>query len=681
MHELQPPIRDAGAGFMNQSHTLPSIVSHPMSIPSPATLINGHHYPRAPQQVQLDAIERLQTQTSQNSGALAAQRRDIRQNEKSLQLVEENLRREFQAQLHRQSTDIRRMDETVGRLYHEMQTTRQVVEGFSREMHAMRGEIQAQGTNAPSGKHISAQDSALELMAHQIATIAQKANEVDTLKLAVEIMKNKIQRLEEGSNLASHPQPVSQDQSAQSTHTPHTTMSYNAAPVAVSHDNTPVHLSPHRSQSHSSIPSSTATLEANQRPESLPSQNGWATVNAGIKRPYPNGVESPREGHIHTFESPKRQRTGTDDFNGGSVASQGASPTQTYEAPVQPQTHTVPSQSHNTTGQILASESQYPVRSPYGTQDDPPSESWRPESQRVVEHRPRGRPRGSGRGGRGRKSTPAQVHPVGTSDWESSSWQGVPDSRMSPEGHYNHITPSGKGIVRRGNGGGGRGGHTPDRAASLGLQGVTASRGTTSPDEFYGSTKKSRSKPVRNADGVLIRKDGRPDMRSQSSAANLRRVHTKKDGNTSGSFQDSGSTTPNTPSPSAQALPELDAASKKHNEIMGRMFPRGMDESRKDHDYARQLFEEDYNYTAHARAKNPSVPRTKSPREMKKEQVEPCRIAESHTPKDGDVDMDRENGKVQTQVEQSNGNDTTIPDAQDREDSAALAAETSTSAS
>jgi hypothetical protein len=37
--------------------------------------------------------------------------------------------------------------------------------------------------------------------------------------------------------------------------------------------------------------------------------------------------------------------------------------------------------------------------------------------------------------------------------------------------------------------------------------------------------KKTRTKPIRNSDGVLIRKDGRPDMRSVSSANNLRKSH------------------------------------------------------------------------------------------------------------------------------------------------------------
>ena len=53
--------------------------------------------------------------------------------------------------------------------------------------------------------------------------------------------------------------------------------------------------------------------------------------------------------------------------------------------------------------------------------------------------------------------------------------------------------------------------------------------GSVEMDGPNSASKKSRSKPVRNSDGVLIRKDGRPDMRSVSSANNLRKVHAKKE--------------------------------------------------------------------------------------------------------------------------------------------------------
>lgn len=57
--------------------------------------------------------------------------------------------------------------------------------------------------------------------------------------------------------------------------------------------------------------------------------------------------------------------------------------------------------------------------------------------------------------------------------------------------------------------------------------------GSTYRDEGLGAsngnTKRSRTKPFRNDEGILIRKDGRPDMRSVSSAMNLRKVHAKKE--------------------------------------------------------------------------------------------------------------------------------------------------------
>jgi uncharacterized coiled-coil protein SlyX len=48
-------------------------------------------------------------------------------------------------------------------------------------------------------------------------------------------------------------------------------------------------------------------------------------------------------------------------------------------------------------------------------------------------------------------------------------------------------------------------------------------------NDLDSANKKTRTKPIRNSDGVLIRKDGRPDMRSVSSANNLRKVHAKKE--------------------------------------------------------------------------------------------------------------------------------------------------------
>ena len=53
--------------------------------------------------------------------------------------------------------------------------------------------------------------------------------------------------------------------------------------------------------------------------------------------------------------------------------------------------------------------------------------------------------------------------------------------------------------------------------------------GHSNEDDPGSGNKKTRTKPIRNAEGILIRKDGRPDMRSVSSANNLRKVHAKKE--------------------------------------------------------------------------------------------------------------------------------------------------------
>lgn len=262
---------------------------------------------------------------------------------------------------------------------------------------------------------------------------------------------------------------------------------------------------------------------------------------------------------------------------------------------------------------------------------------------------------------------PAQVV-LGTPEWEREDWQGVSESQTSPDGYYNHMARTGRGIVRRGSGGGGsasraRPPSASGRAVSLGMQGVTTGVGL--PADPYAHTKKTRTKPIRNADGILIRKDGRPDMRSQSSAANLRKVHARKEDPdrkdseqpytpTSG-LHHSASMGTETPSPT-NYLPAghdlTNSVQKKHNAIMGKMFPGGIDESRKDHDYASKVFDEGQDHTAHPRSQHhhhshhqpvqpvfrPNVEEGR-PLHIKKEQVE--RTLGSQSPDDGDVDMDR----------------------------------------
>lgn len=656
-HATQPPSREASAGVNRRD-----IVSAASQIRSPSETrhVNGHAYPRSPSEVSLDAIERLQTQISQNSGALAAHTRDIRRGEESFQQLESNLRREFAAQVQRQSVDIGRVDEAVARLHSEMQGMRQALEALSHDFMLTRSEVQ-RGAVTASAQPASVPDSALEMMAQQVAVVSHKTTELDNLRITVEIMKKKIHRLEQGAGTAPAPQPMQQMPLA-----PHSMVPSNAAPPAMSRDS-PAFQTPSNSQAHHSFgPPSTSTMpEGTYLPESTPSQStAWASVNgggnAGVKRMHTNGVKSPREGAIHVPGSPKRQKVAGADPQANFAHPQStpdgrdvAVTDPAFRAPsMLPSQRSIP---ESTPG----SQTQQSMYAPYGTQDGPSDDSWRPESQRDMEHRPRAR-RGGGpgsRGGRVRKSMPAQMHQLGTPEWERDDWHGVPDSQADPNGYYNHIAHPSRGIARRGSGGGGRGGYAQsERAGSLGSQGVSPGfgMGMGSPNDPYSHAKKTRSKPIRNADGVLIRKDGRPDMRSQSSAANLRKVHARKEGESSTQGSPTGFTSinshhldngPDTPSPSGYAHPDQDAPpeiQQRHTAIMGKMFPDGVDKSRKQHDYARQVFEEDHDHTAHPRSQNHSLQRleaNKASLKIKNEHLEQNQILDSQNPNDGDVDM------------------------------------------
>ncbi|KAF2831553.1 hypothetical protein CC86DRAFT_366899 [Ophiobolus disseminans] len=662
----QPTSREPSAGLAGR-RDFPSVASQ-MRSPSEVHQVNGSQYPRSPAEVTLDAIERLQTQISQNSGALAAHTRDIRRGEESFQQLETSLRREFAAQVQRQSVDIQRVDEAVARLHLEMQTMRQALEAVSHELVITRTEVQ-RGAATPHAQPASVPDSALEMMAQQVAVMSHKTTELDNLRITIEIMKKKIHRLESGS--APAPQSTQQtpqpSQSIPSSHV-HTTASFNNTPATVSQDS-PIFQTPSNPQTYRSFGPPPSTMpETIHRPEPTSSQStGWASVNAGVKRMHPNGIESPREGAIHVPGSPKRQKVAGADPQASYAPSQGRQPQHSFEnrdtgssdPRMLSQPPTLPTQ-RSIPESTLASQTQQSTYAPFGTQDGPSDDSWRPESQRNIEHRPRGRGRGGGpgsRGGRVRKSMPAQVHQLGTPEWEREDWHGVPDSQAGPDGFYNHVARSGRGIARRGSGGGGgRGGYAQsERAASLGSQGVSPGFGIGSPNDPYAHTKKTRSKPIRNADGVLIRKDGRPDMRSQSSAANLRKVHARKEGELSTQGSPTGFTptpllysasadAPGTPSPSGYAHPDTDAPAsvqQKHSAIMGKMFPTGVDQSRKQHDYARQVFEEDHDHIAHPRTQNhPRMDAAQAAIKIKKEKFEQNRIAESQSPNDGDVDMD-----------------------------------------
>lgn len=676
--------RDSSIGPTSRKD-YPRTASHVLS-PNELYNCNATTYPRSPGEVSLDAIERLQTQVSQNSGALAAHTRDIRRGEESFPALEATLRREFAAQVHNQAADIQRVDEAVARLHLEMQGMRQALETVSHELAINRTEVQ-RGAAAAPGPPARVSSSALELMAQQVAVMSHKTSELDNLRVTVEIMKEKIHYLEQGAKAT---QPASALKAAphifHSLHEPVSSQNYTSAST---HSTPAVHRtarSPEQTtpnpQTRQSFgqPLSSTLPESADRPESTPNQGtGWASINAGTKRMHMAGEESPLQGAVHVPGSPKRQKVAAADPEASYVPSQGLPYQHPYERSdaensgpsLQAPQPTLPTQ-HYIPEPGIASQMLQSVYAPYATQDGPSDDSWRPESQRIIEHRPRGRGRGGGPGSRedrARKSLPAQVHQMGTPEREKNDWHDVPGSQAGLDDYNSHVARSGRGIARRGSGGG-RGGYAQsERAASLNSQGVSPGFSIGSPNDPYAHTKKTRTKPIRNADGVLIRKDGRPDMRSQSSAANLRKVHARKEGELSTQGSPTGYThtnlhhsasndAPETPSPSGYGQPDQDVSSsvqRKHSAIMGKMFPSGLAESRRQNDYAHQVFEEDCDLIAHPRDQNHRSVQKSSAGKTKKERFVQRRALEILGVNDEDFDIDRtnEHGYEQTPDQQS----------------------------
>ncbi|KAI4953773.1 hypothetical protein J4E91_002621 [Alternaria rosae] len=628
-------------------------MSDPPEVPTMVPQTNGHHYPRSPEDVSIDAMARLQTQMSHNSGALAAHTRDIRLHQEKMDQTEETLRQEFQAKFLRQNDHIKRVEALAERLQTEMQGMRHAMENINHELYAIRMERQSGASATPhAAPSFAAQNAALEQMAQQMNVLSHKASDVDLISTTIEIMKGKIYRLEERAGPEPSQAPPFTYQAPPGSIAP-PSHSHQSTPTMTPNNRAPQPVSNGQQQQSSFVAPSTMTAPINApnvtNAQPAGSQaGGWATINAGVKRTHPNGVETPQEANTHAPGSPKRQRLVDNGASGYAASQQAPMTDHRFQTPTVPSQQTVPES-------VIGSQSQQSSYMPYATQDGPSDASWQPESQRMIEHRPRGR-RGGGpgsRGGRVRKSMPAHGT-LGTPEWERSDWQGVPDSQTSPSGYYHHIAQPGRGgIARRGSGGGGgRGGYpTSDRASSLGLQGVTAAMSFGSPGDMFGSAKKTRTKPIRNADGVLIRKDGRPDMRSQSSAANLRKVHSRNEGEASHSPTGftptnhqyaASANAPDTPSPNGYAADP--SASDKHNAIMGKMFPAGVDAARKQQDYTRQVFEENTDHTVHPRSQN-HAPTTKSAVQIKREQVERNRISETQSPRVQDTDVDMDTGE------------------------------------
>lgn len=374
-----------------------------------------------------------------------------------------------------------------------------------------REQIQNRSDNAPTNRPESAD---IDVLTSQLLAISNKANEVDGLKVQLDLLTRRMRRMERDPNQPSDsPASAAPGSAVLPSHTPE-------QPAHSYHH--PSHQLPHqrpteepRPESHSHHPPGTrhaqehlqlpedrtlpgfraldtsasvrgwrpanhqaasprqaATSAAAGQPvparHDAPPSSGWAAVNAGTKRP----VSMDGPGSLDGSASPKRQKLAT----------------------LMPR----------------AAEHHQPAQHP-GTnivQLPPPSgvhDSW--HKDKVV-----GRGPEEDRDGASKRMA------------ELREWAANRDSYRRQPQHAYALSPQDPYRPRE---------LQPANFSPEGHRILPVNE--SSPP--LGETKKSRTKPTRNADGILIRKDGRPDMRSISSAQNLRKVHAKKEAERSAEMQ------------------------------------------------------------------------------------------------------------------------------------------------
>jgi hypothetical protein len=304
-------------------------------------------------------------------------------------------------------------------------------------------------------------------------------------------------------------------------------------------------------------------------PEPEPQPSGWAAVNAA-KRPldehHPQHESSQPGSPKRPKLAPLKPRSSFGDEHHQSPYAQPAHVEASIQARGRLPSGEVPLQPHPPTNPAQA-----PGQASYRfitTMGQSPEEHWRtneidPATGARFEHvagstgRGRGRgSRGGRRGGRGRggrsSSGAADITPAPDAppqehahimqappDWREQQWAASQQAAAASNGHYP-----------------GQHAYSPIEAArqfppELGVHTGAPQHGLpfapghehdfpatpiasnvdpySMANDLDSANRKTRTKPIRNSDGVLIRKDGRPDMRSVSSANNLRKVHAKKE--------------------------------------------------------------------------------------------------------------------------------------------------------
>lgn len=604
------------------------------------------------QDVWSGAIARLQTQVSYNTSMLESNRRQMSEVENS----------------------IRRLDRDMGIF----------VDGMNQLREEFRFRVRPASAQEPK-----ADAGDLDLLSRQVQTLTDKVNEVDGLRMQIDLMKNRMRRFEEQGSppvmaareLAPPTREPSFGETQQPAHPPlqppsrplqqplppmRTSSMGSPAESRSSLFHQPPQLMPVLQSQHSAssyypsqesrhmsveplagqasstsgyrpgepLPPPSAIsawrpAESSQQqtahpppppppppgpvqpravPPGLPG-SGWATVNPhpATKRSFDEPRQSPYESSV-MGGSPKRPKLapimprGVYHDDSSYVPSSMTQSTADSSYSARNRTGSNASQTQSSMLPTPASANAPAYRFITSTGQADSQESWRPELERTIQvqqHQPagRGRGRGSRSGGRGRRGGRAgQQQDMGTPEWEKPGWTG---SQVSPNGYYQPgqaFSPrQDRGeMMRRGGvmmGGPSEHEHiTPATPVVQGSQDPFAV-GPAGEGQQTSGGKKSRTKPIRNAEGILIRKDGRPDMRSVSSANNLRKVHAKKEaeraemeGRTPTSARSLAPAGSNSLSEEDEGTGsgeerEHETTQERHQALMSRIFPQGAEEA------------------------------------------------------------------------------------------------------
>ena len=573
---------------------------------------------RTTNDVWTSAISRLQAQVSYNTGMLESHRR--------------------------QFTEI---EAAIGRLNQQMGEVVHAVNDVQRELRV----------RPMPAEQLPRHDSGdLEVLAGQLQRLTNRVNEIDGMNMQLDLVKNRVKRLEEGGvagastqhrpltatysrEQATQDTPVSiysqQQQHQQQAHHfqpqqqasqaqqhaplppmrtasmaspgdsrplnfpgPGTLESQSAHPLRPSSESRPFSaeqppsasqfrpnetlpppsaLSGWRPAEHHGLPAirsssdhhpgRLATAEPDLRPMHSSQAGGWAAVNTNpaMKRPPDDraspyqspsldGSKRPRLAPLMPSSAPRSIQSS--DAYGPAQSSFQAMIPSPAEVPFHPRSR-APSDGSQSRSAATPGPSSGPGQHSFrfitsAQQAEGSPDMWRPEMAGgpPPQHAPppgrgggrrgggRGRGRGRGRGGGGgpdRHGSGHEGQEHGTPEWERPE---TVTGQSSPNSGYQSIHPHSPKSAYRSTPGGGRGsgfvGGPPERQNEFPATPVNPGSPhdsyTTQPDATSGgSGKKTRTKPIRNAEGILIRKDGRPDMRSVSSANNLRKVHAKKE--------------------------------------------------------------------------------------------------------------------------------------------------------